>query len=187
MAEVAWREGMYTKCGSCLSLDLWYSEDGYAHCRKCGAETPPVWIRVKLTSKGGQGASENVFAEPELRPQPKRLPFARVVPIGLISSIASGVAVGELQATGNPIYFLAAGVIPFVVSLAIMAGAGREFVGYILTVGAFTALGVLVASVLVFGDSFLFVNCGVAGLVYVGFIGGIARLHRRGWQRDFKM
>ncbi len=135
---------------------------------------------------GTRGRVENVYAEPAARPSPKPFPWNRVLPIGLVSSVVSGIAVGALQNMGGPADFLAAGLIPFVVSLAVMAVAGREFAGYIITVGAFSALGVVIASVVAFGGALLFMNCGVAGLVYIGFIGGIAKLHRRGWQRDFE-
>lgn len=38
------RQGKPTRCGSCLSKDLDYLEDGTGKCRACGAETRPFWL-----------------------------------------------------------------------------------------------------------------------------------------------
>ncbi len=93
---------------------------------------------------------------------------------------------GVLQATGSQAFLVGAALIPFVVSFSIMAVAGHEFVGYIVSVGAFSALGVLLASFAGFGFGLLFVNCGLGGLGYLAFVGGIARMYRRGYNRDFR-
>lgn len=40
---------MPTKCGSCLSTSLEYSEDGSALCRACGRVTRPSWDVIAST------------------------------------------------------------------------------------------------------------------------------------------